>query len=51
MVCKYLFDIKTADGLEDPQNYYDVVACRDPDDKCPKKKIRHKLTPHCWRLK
>ncbi len=51
MPCKYLFDIKTADGLEDPQNYCAVLGCKDQNDKCPKKKLRHIISAHCWRLK
>jgi len=51
MVCGYLMDIQKAGALEDPNNYYGAVACHDPNDRCPKKKLRHIISAHCWRYK
>ena len=49
MSCKYLTDI-LYDSVEDPNNYYDALACWDTENKCPKKKNRHKIKPGCWRI-
>jgi len=46
--CKYL-SYKN-DGIVIRDYCYDAVACLDKDNNCPKKKIRHKITPHCWRV-
>lgn len=49
-MCKYLQNI-LKDSVVDPNNYYDALACWDTEDKCPKKKLRHKISAHCWRFK
>lgn len=50
MSCKHLTNF-LHDAVIDPNNYHDALACWDIEDKCPKKKNRHKITPNCWRFK
>jgi hypothetical protein len=48
--CKYLKNISDA-GVLEGDDYSDAFGCIDTIklDGCPKKKIRNKITPHCWR--
>jgi len=50
MVCKFLHrDVDVINPSEIIAG--DRIECLDSNRKCPKKKIRGYITPHCWRLK
>lgn len=49
--CTYLIVGVSKKALgEVVETYADVILCDGANDNCPKKKIKCKITPHCWRI-